>query len=118
MGIGSKLRYASTTMVTARLNGRTPLSTQQMEEIIEQCEQYVDTLMKIDSASFTFDGNKHLIIRDAVVNRAALIIANAEPLSLQTLEQASTQMNVLRDALVGDIDLLSTQDIVLFLRGR
>lgn len=118
MAIGSQLKYASSTMVTARLNGRTPLSTQQINEIIEQCEQYVDTLMKNNDSNFTYDANKHRIIRDAVVNRAALIVANAEPLSLTSLEQAATQMDVLRDSLMGDLKLLSDQDFVTFLKRQ
>lgn len=117
MAISSALRYASVTLVKARLNSRTPLSDQQIENIIEQCEQYIDTLLKITSSTFTFDANKHQIIRDAVVNRAALLVAAAMPLSLQSLEEASTVIDVLSDALNGDLKLLSDNPYSDFIKG-
>ena len=118
MAVSGALKYASVTMVKARLNSRTPLTDQQIENFIEQSEQYVDAVMKnAASGGFVFDASKHQIVRDAVVNRAALYIMCAEPLYLTSLEQAATQMDVVRDALMGDLDLLSKNDYVLYLRG-
>lgn len=116
MAINSPLNYTSTTRIKQYLNSRTPLSDQQINDIAEKCEQFVDMLTKTNN-DISFSAAKHAIMRETAELRAALLVMMAEPLSMTTLNEVGIRADVIYDAYIANVKLLQENQSRDFMRG-
>lgn len=115
----ASVKYTSDTIVNDRIQGAgTSLSSAEINEIIVQCEGYLDTMMKLPSTfSFSQSKSAHLTIRKAATDMAALYVLAATPMSWQTLNQVALASDILRDSLMGSLKLLADQDYVNYIKN-
>ena len=98
--------------------GSGALSDVEINQMCDNAEGYLKAAYKITS-TFSFDATKraHLILRDAATRRAAMdVIASTLTLSIRTLNEATTMLDVYRDLYNDCIGVLNSKaDVVGFL---
>lgn len=90
-------KYTTNTLVLQMLKGAgTSMTTSEIDEIINMCEAYFDTILKIPS-TFTFNAASrgHQILRLAVTLKAAMLVIASTPQSYNTLDQAGLALDLL-----------------------
>lgn len=104
------VKYTTATIVRSYLkDSGTQLSDAEIEEIISQCEAWLDMIIKMPSTGFTFNSasHGHSILRHIVSLKTALLVLASTPLSHQTLRQAGMTADILYDQYVDALKFIA-----------
>jgi len=92
-----------------------------IEENINQVESIIDSTMKHTargaSPDFTFDADKHGIIRNCATDYAAYLCITFDPSEFPTMETAEMVANLLWNSVQNMLEMLSDARSVEYLKG-
>lgn len=114
--------YTTAAIVKKRLKYiSSSLGDTDIEENIIQAESIIDSFMKQTargaSTDFTFDSDKHGIIRDCATNYAAYLCIIYDPAQFPFLETAEFDINVLWNSVSNFLTQLSDPRFVSYLKS-
>jgi len=112
--------YTTAAIVKKRVkNISSSLADSDIEENILQAESIIDSVMKRTargtSPDFTFDSEKHGIIRDCATNYAAYLCIIYDPSEFPSMETAEMVANLLWNAVQNALNMLSDSRFVEYL---
>lgn len=97
------------------------LADADIEENILQVESIIDSIMKLRaraaSPDFTFDADKHGIIRNCATDYAAYLCVTYDPSEFPTMETAEMVANLLWNSVQALLTMLSDARVVEYLKG-
>jgi len=112
--------YTTAAIVKKRVKSiSSALSDTDIEENILQAESIIDAIMKRTargtSPDFTFDADKHGIIRDCATNYAAYLCITYDPSEFASMETAEMVANLLWNAIQNELTMLTDARFVEYL---
>jgi len=112
--------YTTAAIVKKRVKSiSSSLADTDIEENILQAESLIDSVMKRTargtSPDFTFDADKHGIIRDCATNYAAYLCIIYDPTEFASMETAEMVANLLWNATQNALTMLSDSRFVEYL---
>jgi len=118
------LKWTATTMLDSQLDSydaglSTELSAVQKEQWLRDAENSVETLIRqVSGSDFTYDADKHGILRQAAYLDASLMALGAISLSPRTLQEAQMTADIVIKKYDFIIGLLNNQNFVKFIVSR
>ena len=118
------LKWTNATMLDSMLDSydtalAVELTAAQKFEFLQASENYVETLIRaVSGTDFTYNGERHAILRETAYLRAALHCVASISLSPRTLQEAQLTADIINNALNGNLKLLSDQNYVKFIIDR
>lgn len=114
--------YTTAAIVKKRVNHLSAsLLDSDIEENINQAESIIDSVMKHTargaSPDFTFDADKHGIIRNCTTDYAAYLCITFDPSEFPTMETAEMVANLLWNSAQNILEMLADARSVEYLKG-